>query len=42
VTLRFFDPDNVRRAERVFRFTVDVRDSTPVTLGRVRSWSTAR
>jgi cyanobactin maturation PatA/PatG family protease len=37
--LKFFDPENSRRAKRVFLFTIDVRDPMPVTLGEVRSWS---
>ncbi|MBW4494395.1 MAG: PatA/PatG family cyanobactin maturation protease [Oscillatoria princeps RMCB-10] len=37
--LKFFDPENSRRAKRVFLFTIDVRDPMPVTLGNVRSWS---
>lgn len=41
VKLKFFDPENDRRAKKVFRFTIDVSDSIPVTLGEVRSWSTA-
>ncbi|HEY9853185.1 MAG TPA: PatA/PatG family cyanobactin maturation protease [Leptolyngbyaceae cyanobacterium] len=39
VILKFFDPENSRRAKRVYRFTVDVSDRIPVTLGEVRSWS---
>jgi len=39
VKLRFFDPENSRRAKRVFRFTLDVSDLLPVTLGDVRVWS---
>ena len=39
VKLKFFDPENNRRAKRVFRFTIDVSDRTPVTLGEVRSWA---
>lgn len=39
VKLRFFDPENSRRAKRVYRFTIDVSDTLPVTLGEVRSWS---
>lgn len=39
VKLKFFDPENGRRARRVFRFTIDVADRVPVTLGEVRSWS---
>ncbi|MFN7338586.1 MAG: peptidase, partial [bacterium] len=27
------------RARKVFRFTIDVSDLIPVTLGEVRSWS---
>lgn len=40
VQLKFFDPENSRRAKKVFRFTIDVSDLIPVTLGEVRSWST--
>ncbi|MEG3898957.1 MULTISPECIES: PatA/PatG family cyanobactin maturation protease [unclassified Microcoleus] len=40
VKLKFFDPENSRRAKRVYRFTIDVSDLIPVTLGDVRSWST--
>ncbi|NET08257.1 MAG: PatA/PatG family cyanobactin maturation protease [Merismopedia sp. SIO2A8] len=39
VKLKFFDPENSRRARKIFRFTIDVRDTVPVTLGEVRSWS---
>ena len=39
VQLKFFDPENNRRAKKVFRFTIDVSDLIPVTLGEVRSWS---
>lgn len=42
VKLKFFDPENTRRARRVFRFTIDVADSMPVTLGKVRVWSVSR
>jgi cyanobactin maturation PatA/PatG family protease len=41
VKLKFFDPENSRRAKRVYRFTIDVSDIIPVTLGDVRSWSSA-
>lgn len=41
VQLKFFDPENNRRAKKVFRFTIDVSDLIPVTLGEVRSWSSA-
>jgi cyanobactin maturation PatA/PatG family protease len=39
VQLKFFDPENNRRAKKIFRFTIDVSDLIPVTLGEVRSWS---
>ena len=39
VKLKFFDPENLRRARQVFRFTIDVSDTMPVTMGEVRSWS---
>jgi len=39
VQLKFFDPENHLRAKKVFRFTIDVSDLIPVTLGEVRSWS---
>jgi cyanobactin maturation PatA/PatG family protease len=41
VKLKFFDPENSRRAKKVFRFTIDVSDIIPVTLGEVRTWSSA-
>lgn len=41
VKLKFFDPENTRRARKVFRFSIDVSDIVPVTLGEVRSWSSA-
>ncbi|NJP92881.1 PatA/PatG family cyanobactin maturation protease [Nonomuraea sp. FMUSA5-5] len=41
VKLRFFDPDNSKRAKRVYRFTIDVKDVLPVTIGQVRSWPEA-
>ncbi len=42
VKLKFFDPENGRRAKRVFRFTIDVSDRAPVTLGEVRSWAVSK
>ena len=36
-----FDPENTRRARRVYRYTIDVSDVTPVTLGATRSWPTS-
>ncbi len=42
VKLKFFDPENGLRAKKVFRFTIDVSDHTPVTLGEVRSWAVSK
>lgn len=39
VKLSFFDPENTNRARRVYRYTVDVADSMPVTIGDIRIWS---
>ncbi|MEG3440140.1 PatA/PatG family cyanobactin maturation protease [Pannus brasiliensis CCIBt3594] len=39
VKLSFFDPEHKERSKRVFRFTVDVSDVIPVTVGRMRTWS---
>lgn len=40
VKLTFFDPTSrLERARKVYRFTVDVSDVVPVTVGAVRSWS---
>lgn len=39
VKLKFFDPENGRRAKKIYRFTIDVANIMPVTLGEVRSWS---
>ncbi len=39
VKLKFFDPENNRRAKKIYRFTIDVSDLVPVTMGEVRSWS---
>jgi cyanobactin maturation PatA/PatG family protease len=41
VKLKFFDPENLLRSRRVFRFTVDVSEMMPVTLGDIRTWSTS-
>ena len=41
VKLRFFDPENLQRSKTVKRFTIDVSDVIPVTIGRMRSWSEA-
>jgi len=37
--LKFFDPENNRRAKRVTRFTIDVSDTIPVMLGAIRKWT---
>jgi cyanobactin maturation PatA/PatG family protease len=42
VKLKFFDPENSRRAKKIYRFTIDVVNLMPVTLGTVRSWSIPR
>ncbi len=39
VELSFFNPANTNVANRVYRFTVDVSDVIPVTVGAVRSWT---
>ncbi|MDY6784465.1 MAG: PatA/PatG family cyanobactin maturation protease [Cyanobacteriota bacterium] len=39
VLLTFFDPENGRRSRQVFRFTIDVADSMPVTVGSIKRWS---
>jgi cyanobactin maturation PatA/PatG family protease len=40
VKLKFFDPEHRQDiARKVYRFTVDVSDVMPVTVGEVRSWS---
>jgi len=41
VELTFFDPENTDRARRVYRYTIDVADVVPVTVGAVRSWTRA-
>ncbi|MBK1989157.1 PatA/PatG family cyanobactin maturation protease [Sphaerospermopsis aphanizomenoides BCCUSP55] len=41
VTLQFFNLEDSRRAGKVYRFTVDVSEVIPVTIGQVRSWSIA-
>jgi hypothetical protein len=38
VKLKFFDPENDKRAKRVIRYTIDVSDIMPVTLGKPRIW----
>lgn len=39
VELQMFDPENERRANRVYRYTVDVSEVLPVTVGTVRTWA---
>jgi cyanobactin maturation PatA/PatG family protease len=39
VELSFFNPNNTRVADKIYRFTVDVSDVIPVTIGEVRSWT---
>ncbi len=41
VRLQFFNLQDSRRAGKVYRFTVDVSEAIPVSIGRVRSWSIA-
>ncbi|MBP0020110.1 MAG: PatA/PatG family cyanobactin maturation protease [Cyanobacteria bacterium SBLK] len=41
VKLQFFNLENNQRAGKVYRFTLDVSDVIPVTIGSVRSWSIA-
>ncbi len=38
VKLSFFDPENNQRSNQVFRFTIDVSDVIPVTIGPIRFW----
>ncbi|GAB4374918.1 MAG: hypothetical protein Kow00121_20000 [Elainellaceae cyanobacterium] len=38
VKIKFFDPENDRRARKVVRYTIDVSDVMPVTLGEPRMW----
>ena len=42
IKLKFFDSENSSRAKKVYRFTIDVANIMPVTLGTVRSWSVPR
>ena len=39
IEVKFFDPRDTRVADKVYRFTVDVSDVMPVTIGEVRAWS---
>jgi cyanobactin maturation PatA/PatG family protease len=40
--LDFYDPNDAKRANQVFHFTIDVSDMMPVTVGAVRSWMKPR
>ena len=39
VELAFYNPNNTNVANRIYRFTVDVSDVIPVTIGEVRNWT---
>ncbi|MBX9403217.1 PatA/PatG family cyanobactin maturation protease [Lysobacter sp. BMK333-48F3] len=39
VKMRFFDPENLMRARRACRFTVDVSDVLPIGVGQPRFWN---
>ncbi len=39
VEMQMFDPENERRANRVYRYTIDVSEVLPVTVGSVRTWA---
>ena len=39
VEVSFFNPNNTNTASRAFRFTVDVSDVVPVTVGSARTWT---
>ncbi|MFO7032058.1 thiazoline oxidase [Limnospira fusiformis CCALA 023] len=39
VLLTFFDPEDGKRSRQVFRFTIDVADSMPVTVGSIKRWA---
>ena len=39
VQLQMFDPENERRAGRIYRYTVDVSEVLPVTVGPIRQWA---
>jgi cyanobactin maturation PatA/PatG family protease len=41
IKLKFFDPENKDRAKKVMRYTIDVSDIMPVTLGAVKIWDVA-
>jgi len=39
VELAYFNASNTNVANRIYRFTVDVSDVVPVTIGGMRSWT---
>jgi hypothetical protein len=39
VQLQMFDPENDRRSGRIYRFTVDVSEVLPVTIGTIRTYA---
>ncbi|XGB41717.1 MAG: hypothetical protein LVS60_15955 [Nodosilinea sp. LVE1205-7] len=39
VLLTFYDPEDGKRSRQVFRFTLDVADAMPVTVGRIKRWA---
>jgi cyanobactin maturation PatA/PatG family protease len=39
VKLIFFDPENLQRSRTAFRFTIDVNDVIPVSIGEIRHWN---
>lgn len=39
ILIKFFNPNDNRQSKRVYRFTIDVSDIMPVSLGNIRSWS---
>jgi cyanobactin maturation PatA/PatG family protease len=41
VKLQFFNLEDNRRSGKVYRFTIDVSEVIPVTIGTLRSWSIA-
>ena len=42
IVLRFKDPVHTTRGAREYRFTIDVADTLPVAVGRVRRWVAVR
>lgn len=42
IILRFKDPAHPTRGAREYRFTIDVADTLPVAVGRVRRWAAVR